>query len=332
MDLKALAGETLGRAREDYAAATAPSPAPAPASTPTIVPSGWKGVPYALPAPFAPPGGVQTTPPAPAGPTPEQIAAQEAARVAAEQAAQRSNLQKSIQKLVGDAMGVYDTLYGNLGTAAASQRRQLEQQFGEEESAMQQQFTQELPRIGTAYAGRGAYDSSWRINAEQTAQDQMLSQLRGLGMERQAQMGALGKSVAEQEAQFRTGQDALNRTLADLGTTTDLEKLTAIQNDVQRRISELQAQQAGLQSQEAFVQRFQQIGGPTSRTGQVKATIDRILAGQAAPELKQNVAAGFIQSSGLTPEEQDALIQYLNTSIERFTAPATAAAPATPTA
>ena len=274
--------------------------------------SGWLGVPYALPGTTT---GTTTTAPA-----------------VDQTVVQRSNLQKSIQKLVGDAMGVYDSLYSNLGTAAASQKQQLEQQFGQQESEMQQQFSQELPRIGTAYAGRGAYDSSWRINAEGAARDQMLNQLRGLGMERAAQMSSLGKSVMEQEAQFKSGQDALNRVLADLSTTTDVEKLSALQTDIQKRISELEAAKAGLQSQEAFTQRFQQIGGPSSRTGQVKAIVDNILGGSAAPELKQSVAAGFIQSSGLSAEEQDSLIQYLNGAVDRLATPTAPVAPTAPTA
>lgn len=269
------------------------------------------------------PTGISTgTTTTPSTPSTADIAAQQ-------QGAQISNLKKNIQNLVGNAMGVYETLYGNLGAAAASQKKQLEEQFGQQESQMQQQFSQELPRIGTAYAGRGAYDSSWRINAEQAAKDQMLNQLKSLGMERTAQMSSLGKSVMEQEAAFKTGQDALNRYLADIQGITDIDKLSALQTDVQKRISELEQAKAGLQSQETFTQKFQQIGGPSSRTGQVKAIVDNILSGAAAPELKQSVAAGFIQASGLSPQEQDVLIQYLNSSIDRLATPTT---PTTPTA
>lgn len=315
MDLSGQAGTLLTKAQQDYAASNTPTSTTSSTTgttgevrTPDA--SGWLGVPYALP-------GSSTTP---------------ATAPAVDQTTQqRTSLQSNIKNLVGQALGIYDTLYGNLGQAAASQKKQLEQQYGLQEQGMQQEFAQEMPRIGTSYAGRGAYDSSWRVNAELAARDQMLKQLQGLGLERGAQMSALGKSVAEQEAQFKVGQDALNRALADLSSTTDLDKLNALQTDIQKRISELEASKAGLQSQEAFTQKFQQIGGPSDRAGQVKATIDNILGGAAAPGLKQSVAAGFIQSSGLSKEEQDNLIQYLNSAIDRLStsAPAT---PTTPTA
>lgn len=240
---------------------------------------------------------------------------------------QANNLKSNIKNLIGNALGVYDTLYSNLGAAAASQKKQLEQQFGQQESQMQQQFSQELPRIGTAYAGRGAYDSSWRTNAENAARDQMLNQLQSLGMERTAQMSSLGKSVMEQEAAFKAGQDALNRNLAGLNDITDINQLNTLQTDIQKRISDLQQAKAGLQSQEAFTQKFQQIGGPSDRSSQVKAIVDNILGGAAAPELKQSVATGFIQSSGLSPAEQDTLIQYLNSTIDRLATPTTSTTP-----
>lgn len=320
MDLAGKAGALLGKAQETYNAATTPTPMTTSSNVPQL--SNMADLTAAvnqMGTGTTSNVGVQQ----PVRPSPEQIAAQQAMQ-------QRSSLQSNIKNLVGQALGVYDTLYGNLGTAAASQKAQLEKQFGLQEQGMQQEFAQEMPRIGTAYAGRGAYDSSWRVNAENAARDQMLKQLQGLGLERGAQMSALGKSVAEQEAQFKVGQDALNRALAEMATITDVDKLTALQTDIQKRISELEASKAGLQSQEALTQKFQSIGGPTDRAGQVKATIDNILGGAAAPGLKQSVAAGFIQSSGLPQEEQDRLITYLNNAIDRLSAPAQIA-PTAPT-
>lgn len=304
MNLSGQAGELLTKAQQDYALSNAPTPSTPTGTTRTPDASGWLGVPYAMP-----------------GATTGSASASTQAAVDP-MVAQRSSLQSNIKNLVGQALGVYDSLYGSLGQAAAGQKRQLEQQFGREEAALQQQFASEMPRIGTSYAGRGAYDSSWRMNAEQEAARQFQDQLQNLGAERTGQMAALGQKVKEQQATFQVGQDALNRALAELSTTTDVEKLNALKTDIQKRISELQGQQASLQSPEAYVSTFQGIGGPSDRAGQVKATIDNILAGAAAPELKQNVASGFIQSSGLTDQEKNDLVNYLNTTIDKLTAPA----------
>jgi len=230
---------------------------------------------------------------------------------------QRTNLQKSIQKLVGDTMSVYDSLYGNLNTAASGQRQALESRFARETGSLGEQFTQEIPRIGQAYAARGAYDSSWRGNAEETARKGFESQLQGLGEEQRASMAKIGQEVSTQEAQFRTGQEGINRVLAQLPNVTDVNELTALQNELQKRIDDLRASQAGLQSQEAYIQRFQQLAPSSDRMAQLQSTLSRIIAGEAPGALKQSVGAQIIGSSGLTEEEKAQVLTDFNAQVSQ---------------
>lgn len=220
---------------------------------------------------------------------------------------QKNNVQKSIQKLIGETMNIYDTLYGNLQTAAASQRQALESKYGTESGALSEQFAQEIPRIGQGYAGRGAYDSSWRIEAEKAAQSQFAKQLQQLQEEQKTAGIKLGQEVATQESQFKAGQSGLNQLLARLPSITDVTELTTIQNEIQKKINDLQASAAGLQSQEAYLQRFQQLSPATNKTEQLRKTLTTIIGGGAPIPLKQSVANQIIQSSGLTPEEQQVL-------------------------
>lgn len=299
----------LGYAQEQYWGST-PTATSTPTTTTTTTggevrtpdASGWLGVPYALP------GGTTTQAPA---------------AVVDTQAAQRSSLQKNIQKLVGDAMGVYDALYGNLSTAAASQRQALESRFGRETGALGEQFTQEIPRIGQAYAARGAYDSSWRGGAESRAKKAFEGQLATLGEEQKAAMGKIGQEVATQEAQFGAGQAELNRALALVPQTTDITELTNLQTEIQKQINNLRTQQAGLQSQEAFVQRFQQLAPASDRMAQLSRTLSTIIQGEAPVPLKQSVAAQIIAGSGLTEEEKQQALTNFNAQL---TAPATTVA------
>lgn len=237
------------------------------------------------------------------------------------QAAQRSSLQKGIQKLVGDAMSVYDSLYGNLNTAAASQRQALESRFSRETGALGEQFTQEIPRIGQAYAGRGAYDSSWRMNAEEAARKGFENQMATLGEEQKASMSKIGQEVATREAEFGAGQAALNRALALVPQTTDITELTNLQTEIQKQIDNLRTQQAGLQSQEAYIQRFQQLAPASDRMAQLSKTLSTIIQGEAPVPLKQSVGAQIIAGSGLTEEEKQQALTNFNAQL---TAPATA--------
>ena len=298
------ASSFLGQAQQNYWSNTPTStaPTPKPSNVPQVSNLADLNIDYFGMQP------TQTQTPVQQGPSPEQIAVQQ-------QAAQRSSLQKGIQKLVGDAMGVYDSLYGNLNTAAASQRQALESRFSRETGALGEQFTQEIPRIGQAYAARGAYNSSWRGGAESRAKKAFEGQLAGLGEQQKAEMGKIGQEVATREAEFGAGQAALNRALALVPQTTDITELTNLQTEIQKQIDNLRTQQAGLQSQEAFVQRFQQLAPASDRMAQLSRTLSTIIQGEAPVPLKQSVAAQIIGSSGLTPEEQQQALTNFNAQL-----------------
>lgn len=248
-----------------------------------------------------------------AGPSPEQIAAQQ-------QVAQRSNIQKGISKLTGDLLNVYDLLFGNLQTAGASQRQALEEKYGKEKQSLGEQFAQEIPRIGQAYAARGAYSSSWRGRAEQTAQERFNKELAGLGEEYKTAGQKIGQEVLTKEAEFKAGQQNVRDLMARLPGITDINELTTLQTEIQNKINELQASAAGLQSRESFMQRFEQLAPSNQRTAQIRQTLSTIIQGEAPTQLKQSVAAQIIGSSGLSPEEQQALLNEVNTQLTTVTA------------
>lgn len=248
------------------------------------------------------PTGIQNTPPPPPVVVDPSIA-------------QRTDLRKGIQNLVANAMGVYDTLYGNLNTAAASQKQALESKYATETGALGEQFSQQIPQIGQAYAARGAYDSSFRTNAEEAARKAFENQLQGIGQEKIASMGKIGQEVTSQEAQFKLGQANINDYLAKIPGTTDITELTKIQTELQKRINELKASASGLQSQEANVERFNQLVANPERMAQLQKTLAPIIAGEAAPQLKQSVGAQIIYNSGLTEQEKIQALTDFNSAI-----------------
>lgn len=259
--------------------------------------------------------GTTLQPAAPTGTTTATSEPTGTASVVDQTAAQRSSLKTGITNLISETLGIYDSLFGNLGTAAASQAKALGEKYARETGALNEQFAQEIPRIGQAYAGRGAYDSSWRIGAEQEAKKNLETQLAGV-METYKTAGQkLGQDVATQEAQFKGGQTSLNEMLARLPNITDINELNALEAEIRKIKTQLGTSAAGLQSQEAYMQRFEQLAPTTDRTAQLRQTLSTIIRGGAPTPLKQSVAAQVIGSSGLTPEEQQTLLNEVNAQL-----------------
>jgi hypothetical protein len=244
----------------------------------------------------------------------DPYAAQQAQQ-AAEDAAKRTQLQSGIKKLIGDTLGIYDSLYGDVRKAATSQRQQLDQRYNREVGSLTDQFNTELPKIGRAYAGRGAFDSSYRMDAEAGAQKGFENQITDIGEQRKADAAKIGQYQAEQEAQFGAGKGLLQTIQSRLPETQDVNELMQLRNDIEKRMSELRAARGSNQSQEAYVQKFGQLAPAGDRLGQLQSTLTNIVNGQAPGPLKRAVAQQIIGSAGLSKDDQARLLNQVNTQI-----------------
>jgi hypothetical protein len=243
-----------------------------------------------------------------------RIAAEEAQK-AAEEAAKRQQLQGGIKKLIGDTLGIYDSLYGDVRGAAQSQRQLLDQRFDRETGSLSDQFNQELPKIGRAYAGRGAFDSSYRIDAEAGAQKGFQNQVTDLSEQRKADAARIGQGVAEQEAQFGAQQGLLNTVLGRIDETTDVNELTQLRNELDRKMAELTAGRASNMSRDAYTQKFNQLAPASDRLSGLQSTLSQIINGQAPGPLKRAVAQQIIGSAGLPKDQEDQLLAQINSQI-----------------
>lgn len=225
---------------------------------------------------------------------------------------QRSGLREGIRNLLTSAGNVYKSLYGGLETMAAGQKGQLEKQYGENVGQIADQFSSELPKIGQAYAARGAYDSTFRTGAEELANQAYGKQLTGLAQEQQSALGKIGSAYQTERAKYGAGETALQSIGSRLGDVTDLGELTSIRNAIESKIGELQTAQAGLGTEAQNIATTQAFAPMTDRFAQASQTIQNIVRGQAPPLLKKQIANQIIVNSNLSEEEQKQLQSIVN--------------------
>lgn len=245
----------------------------------------------------------------------QRAAAAEAARKAAEEEAKKTQLRGSISGLIDQAMGVYDTLYGNVRNAATSQRKALEDRYSKETGRLGDQFNAELPKIGQSYAGRGTYDSSYRRGAEDTATTQFKGQLEDLSTGYQSDKAKIGQELMNQEANIGTGRSLLDLTKGKLGEVTDLNELMATQNEINRKIAELRGTAQSTGTQEAYQAKFGELAPAADRLATLQTQLSNIINGQAPAALKKAVAQQIIGSSGLPEDQKNQLNASITTQI-----------------
>jgi hypothetical protein len=240
-----------------------------------------------------------------------------AARAAQEAAdnARRGQLKTEATGLLQNLMGAYDSLFGNAKSAAASQNKALSDRYNTEVGGLTEQFNQELPKVGRAYASRGTYDSSYRGDAEQQATTGFNNQIQDIGTQRDADAAKIGQFVAEKQGMVDSEKGLLQKMLGDLPNVTDLNELTQLKQQIDRKIADTQAAAAGVQSEQAYRDKLNTIAPSADRLAGLQTTLSNIVNGAAPGPLKRAVAQQVIGSSGLSKEEQDQLLGQVNSQI-----------------
>lgn len=266
--------------------------------------------------PFANPDQVQQQPAqtVSTGGSYDPVAAQRAAEEAAAEA-QRQKVIGETTGLVQNLLGLYDSLAGNVRGAAKSQNELLDKRYNTEVEGLTQQFNQELPKIGRAYAARGTYDSSYRGDSEQQATQGFENQISDISTQREADAAKIGQYVAEQTAKVNAEKALLNKSLADIPNITDIDELTALKRQIDRQIADVDAARASNQSQAGYLQTLSGVAPAADRMSSLQTTLTSLINGAAPAPLKRAVAQQIIGSAGLDKKQQDELLGQVNSQI-----------------
>lgn len=231
-----------------------------------------------------------------------------AAQAAAEQAAKVEAARSAIGALSNSILGVYNSLYPQIDKAAGDQGRLVNQRYDTEVGGLTDQFNSDFPKIGNSYSARGAFDSSYRQDAEAGAQKAFGNQLDVEAQGRRGDLAKVGQFVASNKAKIGSNIDDINAILDHVGQTTDVNELSQIQAAIQQRLSQAKASVADLGTQGGYIGQLQGIVPTADQTKALTANLSTILQGAANPMLKRSIGQKLIASSGLPPDQQQQLL------------------------
>jgi hypothetical protein len=243
-------------------------------------------------------------------------AAQAAAAKAAADAAKAAALRGEVTNLVNSIKGLFDQRYGSAQNAAGEQIGKLNERFGTESGDITQQVEGENQKIGVAHAATGTFDSSYRGNNQDTVTKSGQNQIRDLGTELQDNTSKIGGWLSQQKAATEAGKGGVQAILGRLADTTDLNELTSLKAELDSRIADLQAGSADNNTSAQNAAALESVAPTSSRAVQLKTTLSQIIAGTAPQGQKAAIGQKLITSAGLTPEEQQALLQGFQGSLQ----------------
>lgn len=248
-------------------------------------------------------------------------AAAAASAKAAADAAKASSTRQAITGLAHSIFNVYDSLYGNIDTAGADQGRLVNQKYDTEGKGILDQFNQDFPAIGDSYAARGAYDSSYRTDAEGNAQNALQNAQDQIGQGRQADLGKVGQFIASNKAGIEGNKQGINAILAQIDGETDVNNLTQLQNSIQQKLIDAQSSQSGLGTQGSYAQQVQSLVPTADQTANLQGGLHSILQSQANPLLKKSIGVKQIQTSGLPDSQKAQLIAEFSAAVDQSQQP-----------
>lgn len=246
-----------------------------------------------------------TTPTATVAPEYDAAAAQRAADLA-----EANALRGTFTSLFSQINDIYDSIYGRIGTVGAEKAGQVQERYGKETGALAEQFTKEFPRIGNAYAARNAGDSSYRYDAEQLATGQYDRVVGDLATQRDSDLATAGQYVANEQGAITADKGKLTNIAIAIAESEDPAELRALQTEYRNLKVDLEQRDATTQSQASLTNTANQLVDTRDRTASLQAGLTSIITGAAPNALKQQVAMGMIEQSGLSPADQERMIQW----------------------
>jgi hypothetical protein len=242
-------------------------------------------------------------------------AAAAAAAQAAADAARAASLRGQVSDLVNNIKSIFDSRYGAVDAQAGEQTGKLNDRFANESADLTKQIEGENQKVGAAHASAGTYDSSYRGNNVDTVTQAGQGQIRDLGQELQDNIAKIASWVSGQKAGFgaqKTGYDAIASHLAE---ETDPGRLSDLRNTLDAKIAELKAGQADYNTTGQNAQALASIAPSSPRTVQLKTTLSQIVAGNSDPGQKAAIGKSLITNAGLTPDEQQQLLQAFTSDL-----------------
>lgn len=237
--------------------------------------------------------------------------------------AQANALKGGITGIINNIKGVYDAIYGDVDAVGKEKAGQVDQRFNQETKSLTDQFSQQFPAIGNAYASRGTYDSSYRINAEEGAKTGFNNQLEGVGQDRSNALAEVGRYVAGQQADVNAQKGGLDAIISQIQSSENPDELQALQNTLDERKRTLEASRAGLRSKDSYLGEVNRIAPTGDRLAGLTANLTNVINSQVPTPLKRAIGRQLIANSGLPPAQAAQATATLDAQLQAEETPVT---------
>lgn len=241
----------------------------------------------------------------------------EAKRIAEEEA-QKTSLKGEIAGYADDVESVYAGLFGDLNNLVTSRDQELEAQYGDQLKKAGEQYAGAIPEIETSYASIGAGESTDTMYSKNKAKKGFDDTTETIGKNKESDKAKLGQYKQEQEAKFTADRQSARNNINQASSTTDLNALRGLRNDLNSNITQTGVTKATLGTDGAARKAVTDLTKDGGRFEAAINSLDSIINSSLSGSVKQAAVKAIVDSAGLSEEEKKKVdAQYGNVYAEQ---------------
>lgn len=209
-----------------------------------------------------------------------------------------------VQNLLPQLNALYASLNSQADQYAQDRRGQIDSAYGDEYNNNDKAYANAVDGTNANYAARGAFDSSFRGNANQQNTDAYNASNTGLHNSQNDAYSQLGSIVAQNKAQFGQAPQY------DLSQYNDVNSLLDLRDQLNQHLQNLQGQQTSLMTGGQLRDQLNAVAPAKSNLSTVlQSKLDALKGANVPPEAQYGLAQGYISRSGLSKDEQQKYLQ-----------------------
>lgn len=244
-------------------------------------------------------------------------AAREAAKLAEEEA-QRQALRGEITGKGQTVEEAYAALFGDLNNLVTTRDQELETQYGDQFKKAGEQYADAIPEIETSYAAIGAADSTDNTYSKNKAKKGFEDTTKTIGANKEADKAKLGQYKKENEAKFTADREAARTNINRAGSTTDVDALRGMRNDLETNLSSTGVTRATLGTDGSARKAVSDLTKDGGRFDAAVNALDSIIKSSLSGSVKEAAVKAVTENAGLTDEEKQKIdAQYGNVYAEQ---------------
>lgn len=210
---------------------------------------------------------------------------------------------------------LFDGLFGRIDAAAADQANTTRNNYGSQRSELTNEFNQQVPGIDMSYYLGGVGDSSLRLAGIGKAEQALKSGIGKVDANEANDLAQIGQYAATKRAGYEADRSQIENIRNLVNQSSDASELLQLQNDLQTKIAQLNADSAGFATGGQFRQELSSRAGGQDLSP-IRSTLTSLVQGAANPALKRQIASQIIDNASVPQAQKDELYAtYVNTQV-----------------